>query len=159
MTDTYLSFTICNDFYAVEIKKVIEVLEKTELTKVPNAPQVIQGIINFRGYIVPIYESRIKFNLPPREPDEPYYIVVVELFIDEVTYYVGAIVDKVYDVLDLDDSQISPVPPMSKEFNPEFIKGVAKLENHFLMLLDVDKIYSSSEKEDIKLISHETSHE
>lgn len=153
MTNNYLSFSIYNDLYAIDIKKVLEVLEKQDLTRIPNAPEVIQGLLNFRGNIVPVYESRIKFNLPPRDDEEGYVIIIIELALEDRTCYVGAIVDRVHDVIELSNEEIKPVPPMSKEFNPEFIKGVAKVDDRFLMLFDVDKIYSSSEIEDIKQIT------
>jgi len=153
MTNNYLSFSIYNDLYAIDINKVLEVLEKQELTRIPNAPAVIQGLLNFRGNIVPVYESRLKFNLPLRVDEEGYVIVIIELALEDRTCFVGAIVDKVHDVITLSDEEIKPVPPMSKEFNPEFIKGVAKLEDQFLMIFEVDKIYSSSEIENIKQIT------
>ena len=153
MTSTYLSFTIYGELYAVQVEKVLEVLEKQEFTKVPNAPPVIMGILNFRGSAVPLYETRIKFNLPERTPDTGFVIVVIDLAVGNDTYHVGAIVDKVQDVIALNDDEIKPVPPMSKEFNAEFLRGIVKRDNHFIMLIDVDKIFSSSEIKEIKHVS------
>jgi len=153
MTSTYLSFTIYGELYAVEVEKVLEVLEKQEFTKVPNAPPVIQGILNFRGNAVPLYETRTKFNLPARAVDENFVIVVINLVVNNDSYHVGAIVDKVQDVLALNDNEIKPVPPMSKEFNAEFLKGISKRNNQFILLIDVDKIFSSSEIKEIRKIS------
>lgn len=153
MTSTYLSFTIHGELYAIQVEKVLEVLEKQEFTKIPNAPPVIQGILNFRGNAVPLYETRIKFNLPARPADENFVIVVIDLLVGNDSYHVGAIVDKVQDVITLEENEIKPVPPMSKEFNAEFLKGIAKRDNHFIMLIDVDKIFSSSEIKEIKHVS------
>lgn len=155
MLNTYLSFTIYNELYAIEIEKVLEVLEKQELTRVPNAPPVIMGVLNFRGHIVPVYESRTKFNLPPRQADSGYVIVIIQLRTETQLFYVGAIVDKVNEVITIDDEDIKPVPLMSKEFNPEFIKGIANVEDQFLMIFEVDKIFSSSEISNLKSIANE----
>jgi purine-binding chemotaxis protein CheW len=154
MANTYLTFSILNDLYAIDIIRVLEVLEKQELTRVPDAPPVIQGLINFRGHIVPVYESRLKFNLQQRLPTDNYVTIILELWVDDHRYYVGAMVDKVNNVLEIEDVEIKQVPPMSKEFNPEFIKGIVKLEHQFLMIFDIDKIYSSSEIEKIRDINN-----
>jgi purine-binding chemotaxis protein CheW len=154
MTSTYLSFTIYGDLYAIQVEKVLEVLEKQEFTKVPNSPPVIKGILNFRGNAVPLYETRIKFNLPERSADTNFVIVVIDLMVGKDSYHVGAIVDKVQDVITLDENEIKPVPPMSKEFNAEFLKGIAKRDDNFILLIDVDKIFSSSEIKEIKNVSN-----
>jgi purine-binding chemotaxis protein CheW len=153
MTSTFLSFTIHGDLYAIPVEKVLEVLEKQEYTKVPNAPPVIQGILNFRGNAVPLYDSRMKFNLPPREDEELFVIIVIDLKVENESYHVGAIVDKVQDVITIDNDDIKDVPPMSKEFNAEFLSGIASINNNFVLLMDVDKIFSSSEKKEIKKAS------
>jgi purine-binding chemotaxis protein CheW len=150
MTNTYLSFIVCGEFYAVDVVNVLEVLEKQEFTKVPNAPEVIKGIINFRGEVVPVYDSRIKFNLPRRDENASFVIVVIDLSKENEIYRVGAIVDKVKDVININDNEIKAVPPMSKEFKAEFLKGIYKLNNQFILLLDIDKVFSSSEFVEIK---------
>jgi purine-binding chemotaxis protein CheW len=153
MTSTYLSFTIFGDLYAVPVEKVLEVLEKQEFTIVPNAPPVIKGILNFRGNAIPLYDSRTKFNLPVLEADSNFVIVVIDLIVENDSYHVGAIVDKVQDVLQLNDDEIKPVPPMSKEYNAEYLKGIANIGGKFILLIDVDKIFNSSEKKEIKKVS------
>jgi purine-binding chemotaxis protein CheW len=144
MISTYLSFIICNEYYAVNVDKVLEVLEKQEITPVPNTPDVIDGIINFRGEIVPVFETRMKFNLPRREQDISYVIIVLDLSQNNEVYRVGAKVDKVKDVVEIDHEQIKPVPAMSSEFNAEFVNGVVRLDDKFIMLLDIEKVFSGS---------------
>jgi purine-binding chemotaxis protein CheW len=153
MTSTYLSFTIYGDLYAVPVEKVLEVLEKQEFTIVPNAPPVIKGILNFRGNAIPLYDSRTRFNLPEREADSNFVIVVIDLLVGNDSYHVGAIVDKVQDVLLLRENDIEPVPPMSKEFNAEYLKGIANIDDKYILLIDVDKIFSSSEKKEIRTVA------
>jgi purine-binding chemotaxis protein CheW len=145
MSTTYLSFIVCDELYAVNVIKVLEVLQKQHLTHVPNAPPQIKGIINFRGDIVPVFESRIKFDLPERSDENPYVIIVLELSKGSDIFRIGAIVDKVKDVITIEDQEIKPVPVMSKEFNSDFLQGIFKLQNDFIMLLDVDKVFSGDE--------------
>jgi purine-binding chemotaxis protein CheW len=144
MSNTYLSFTINQELYAVNVEKVLEVLEKQEITLVPNVPEVIKGIINFRGEVVPVFETRVKFNLPARDEKANFVIAVLDLSNENETFRIGAIVDKVKDVIVLSNSDIKQVPAMSKEFNADFLTGIVKRENEFILLLDVNKVFTSS---------------
>jgi purine-binding chemotaxis protein CheW len=153
MDNTYLSFTICNDYFAVNVLKVLEVLQQQSVTKVPNAPSYIKGIINFRGEVVPVFESRSKFNLAERETDESFVIIILDLSTEIELFRIGAIVDKVQDVITVLDEEIMPVPVMSKDFNTEFLHGIFKIDEKFIMLLNVEKVFT-----DIEIYSiHESS--
>jgi purine-binding chemotaxis protein CheW len=145
MKNTYLSFIIGDELYAVNVFKVLEVLEKQSISRVPNAPHYIKGIVNFRGDIVPVFESRDKFNLSARPDSASYVIIVLDLSKDSEQFRIGAIVDKVKDVLEIDDKDIKAVPTMSKEFNTKFLHGIYKLENKFILLLDVEKVFTDEE--------------
>jgi len=150
MINTFLSFTVCDELYAVNVTKVLEVLEKQNITRVPNAPDYIKGIINFRGEVVPVFESRRKFNLPGRDDDASFVIIVLDLSHETEVFRIGAIVDRVKDVISIDEHEIKPVPPMSKEFNTEFLDGIVKLGENFIMLLDVEKVFTGDELSAIK---------
>jgi purine-binding chemotaxis protein CheW len=145
MSNTYLSFTICNELFAVNVSKVLEVLQQQNVTKVPNAPAFIKGIINFRGEVVPVFESRSKFNLTERTSDETFVIIVLDLSTNTEVFRIGAIVDKVQDVITISDEEIKPVPSMSKDFNTSFLQGIFKLQERFIMLLDIEKVFTGSE--------------
>ncbi|HEY9124593.1 MAG TPA: chemotaxis protein CheW [Bacteroidales bacterium] len=146
MSNTFLSFVVHEELFAVNVQKVLEVLQQQHITRVPNAPDYIKGIINFRGEVVPVFETRTKFNLPRREADKEHVIIVLDLSDNTELFRVGAIVDKVKDVINIEDSEIKPVPAMSKDFDSSFLKGIFKLQDNFIMLLDIDKIFSSDEK-------------
>ncbi|MDP4207303.1 MAG: chemotaxis protein CheW [Bacteroidota bacterium] len=150
MTRTYLSFVICGDLYAVNVTKVLEVLQKEHITKVPNAPAYIRGIINFRGDVVPVFETRTRFNLPQRLADDSYNIIVIDVSEGSDMFRLGAVVDKVKDVISIDDTDIKPVPPMSHEFNTDFLQGIYKLDDDFIMLLNVEKVFSGQELNEMK---------
>jgi chemotaxis signal transduction protein len=150
MTRTYLSFTICGDHYAVNVAKVLEVLQEEHITPVPNAPSYIRGIINFRGDVVPVFETRVRFNLPPREKNESFNIIVLDVSEGADMFRIGAVVDKVKDVIAIEDDEIKPVPTMSREFNTDFLQGIFKLNTEFIMLLNVEKVFSGTELQTIK---------
>ncbi|MBN2484368.1 MAG: purine-binding chemotaxis protein CheW [Bacteroidales bacterium] len=145
MKNTYLSFVIGDEQYAVNVFKVLEVLEKQVISRVPNAPHFIKGIVNFRGDIVPVFESRDKFNLPPRPEGSSYVIIVLDLSKENEIFRIGAVVDRVKDVLEIDDAEIKAVPAMSKDFNTKFLNGIYKLDNKFILLLDVEKVFTDEE--------------
>ena len=145
MTNTYLSFIVCDELFAVNVTKVLEVLQKEHITPVPNTPQYIKGIINFRGEVVPVFESRIKFNLPERSENEPFVIIVLDLSSGNEEFRIGAIVDKVKDVISIDDEEVKPVPAISKDFNSDFLHGIYKMKDQFILMLDVEKVFTNSE--------------
>ena len=145
MASTYLSFMVCDELFAVNVIKVLEVLQKQHITHVPNAPDYIKGIINFRGDVVPVFESRIKFTLPDREADNPFVIIVLDLSKGSEIFRIGAIVDRVKDVITIDEKEIKPVPAMSKDFKSNFLQGIFKQQESFIMLLDVEKVFTGDE--------------
>lgn len=155
MIRTYLSFTICGDHYAVNVAKVLEVLQEEDITPVPNAPANIKGIINFRGDVVPVFETRVRFNLPARSNEEAYNIIVLDVSEGTDMFRLGALVDKVKDVIAIEDTDIKPVPTMSKEFNTDFLQGIYKLGNEFIMMLNVEKVFTSLEVVAIKEVNIE----
>jgi purine-binding chemotaxis protein CheW len=150
MKNTYLSFIVGDELYAVNVSQVLEVLEKQSITRVPNAPKYIKGIINFRGEIVPTFESRNKFNLPERNENDSYVIIVIDLSKNNEVFRIGAIVDRVQDVIEIDNADIKTVPAMSKEFNTEFLQGIFKLKERFILLLDVEKVFTGEELNALK---------
>ena len=145
MTNTYLSFIVCEELFAVNVTKVLEVLQKQHITKVPNAPDYIKGIINFRGEVVPVFESRAKFSLPDRDYEESHVVIVFDMSNSTDEFRIGAIVDKVKDVINIDSIEIKPVPHMSKDFNSNFLEGIYKTNDDFIMLLDVEKVFTGDE--------------
>jgi purine-binding chemotaxis protein CheW len=153
MTNTYLSFIICDELFAVNVSKVLEVLQNQHITRVPNAPNYIRGIINFRGEVVPVFESRIKFSLPSRNDEATFAIIVLDLSKEGEIFRIGAIVDRVKDVISIDDAEIKPVPEMSREFHTDFLNGIFKLHNDFIMLLDVEKVFTGNEIQGFKEIN------
>lgn len=138
-----VGFQLGNEEYGIDILKVQEINRVTDITKIPQSPDFVEGVINLRGNIIPIIDLRKRFRMPEREHDRQTRIVVGE--IDDRT--VGFIVDAVSEVIRLPLNTVEPPPPIVSGGKAEYIKGVGKLEDRLLMLLDIDKILTGSEKE------------
>jgi len=136
-----VSFRLGIEEYGVSIMKVQEIIRMQEITKVPQMPNFIEGIINLRGNVIPIIDLRKRFGLMHVERTGESRIVVVSVR-DRV---MGIIVDGVSEVLRLSDEQVEPPPPAVSHIGRDYIKGVGKLDKRLLILLDIDKILSSEE--------------
>jgi len=141
----YLTFTLDDEVFAVNIAKVHEVLDFTKITKVPKTPDYLRGVINLRGSVVPVADMRLKFGLPKTEKTVNTCIVIMELSLDGDNTVLGALVDSVQEVLDLEPGQIEPAPRIGTRLKTEFIKGMGKREDQFIIILDIDKVFSAEE--------------
>ena len=142
---TYLSFKINNEMFAIPIIKVLEILQEQKITRVPNTPKDVKGVINFRGDIIPVFETRTKFGLPERKEGKKSIMIVIEMKTENNKLVVGAIVDTAKDVITIPQKDIKPVPKMSSNFNADFLDGIAKIKEKFIMLLNTDKVFSEDE--------------
>jgi len=138
-----VGFQLGNEEYGIDILKVKEINRVTEITKIPQSPEFVDGVINLRGNVIPIIDLRKRFHMPEREHDKQTRIVVGE--IEGRT--VGLVVDAVSEVLRLPASTIEPAPKLVSKGQADYITGVGKLEDRLLMLLDIDKILTGSDKE------------
>ncbi len=136
-----VSFNIGNEEFGVDILKVQEINRMVEITKVPQAPTYVEGVINLRGKVIPIVDLRKRFNLEIKEYDKNTRIVVVDI----VGNIIGMVVDSVSEVLRLQANTIEPPPEIVTGINSEYIKGVAKLEDRLLIFLDLSKAIDVSE--------------
>ena len=141
-----VSFKIGNEEFGVDILKVQEINRMMQITKVPNAPDFVDGVINLRGRIIPIIDLRVRLGMAKREHDKSTRIVVVEL--DGKT--VGFIVDEVSEVLRIPTSITEPPPPMVAGINADYITAVGKLEDRLLILLDMERILTDKEKQELE---------
>ena len=144
-TTQYLTFKLEDEVFALDIAKVREVLEYTTVTKVPRTPDFMCGVINLRGGVVPVVNMRLKFGMPDAEKTVNTCIIIVEVTIDGETTVLGALADSVQEVMDLEPDQIEPAPKIGTRLNTDFIKGMGKHDNKFIMILDIDKVFSADE--------------
>lgn len=140
-----VTFLIGNEEYAVDIKMVQEINRMSQITKVPNAPSFVDGVINLRGRIIPVINLRSKIGLEKIESDKHTRIIVVEV-LDKT---VGFIVDSVREVLRIPESITEAPPELVTNINSDFIKAVGKLDDRLLILIDLEKVLSSEEKKQL----------
>jgi purine-binding chemotaxis protein CheW len=141
----YLTFTLDDEDFALDIGKVREVLDYTTITKVPRMPEFLRGVINLRGNVVPVIDLRYKLGMGSIKQSVDTCIVIVEIMIDDEMTHMGALADSVKEVIDLDPSQISPPPKLGIKIHNEFIKGMGKQGEKFLIILDIDKVLTADE--------------
>ncbi len=151
--NTCLSFLIGKEYFSINVEKVLEVLQAQRITRVPNVSEDIRGVINFRGEIIPVFEMRTRFGLPERENQQKYVIIVLEISNENSSTIIGAIADKVKDVIVIDNKEIMPVPKISSKVKAEFITGIVKWNEEFILMLDVDKIFTHKELEVVTTVS------
>lgn len=137
----YLTFSLGDEHYAVDILKVQEIRGYGAVTKIANAPSFIKGVINLRGVIVPIIDLRIKFNLGKAHYDEFTIVIVLNL----ANRVVGMVVDGVSDVVSLAGDEIKNPPDFSANFDSEYILGLATVDEQMLIIADIEKLMSSEE--------------
>lgn len=141
----YLTFKLDQELYAVDIAKVREVLEFTAVTKVPRTPDFMRGVINLRGNVVPVVDMRLKLGLTQTERTVNTCVVITEVDVDGEKTVLGALADSVQEVIELDAAQIVPPPRMGTRIDTEVIRGMGKRDDHFLIILDIDRVFTADE--------------
>lgn len=154
-TTQYLTFKLEDEVFALDISKVREVLDFTTVTKVPRTPDFMRGVINLRGSVVPVVDMRLKFGMTVTEKTVNTCIIIVEVTLDGDSTLLGALADSVQEVMDLEPDQIEPAPKIGTRFRTDFIKGMGKHDSKFIMLLDIDKVFSADELAQVQSISND----
>lgn len=139
----YLTFRLDNDEYAVNVENVREILDVCPITKVPQTPEFMLGVINLRGGVVPVVDLRVKFGFSAAEQTELTCIIVVEVMVDDDLTVLGVLVDSVQEVLEIEEME--PPPRIGNRLRTEFIHGMGKRGDAFVIVLDIDSIFSTSE--------------
>lgn len=141
----FLTFTLGNEAYGIEIQFVTEIIGIQSITEVPELPQYIKGIINLRGKIIPVMDVRLRFGKAPKDYNDRTCIIVVDI----MEMSIGLIVDSVSEVISIPDTEIVPPPELNKAGN-RYIKGIGKVGNEVKLLLECEKLLN---EEDTDLIS------
>lgn len=141
----YLTFMLDSEVFGLAIGKVREVLDFTTVTRVPQTPEYMRGVINLRGSVVPVIDLNAKFAMAQTEKTVNTCIIIVEIEMEGETTVLGALADSVQEVLDLEPEQIEPAPRIGTKLDTAFIKGMGKHDDQFVILLDIDKVFSADE--------------
>lgn len=145
----YLSFALGNGTYGIHIGKVDEIIGIMDITRVPNVPSFVSGVINLRGRVVPVIDLRAKFKMANIEKTDRNCIILVQIKGAETSVSMGLVVDIVSEVIDLEHKNIEPPPTFGSDISTDFILGVGKINDHVLLLLDVDRILAPSETSEV----------
>lgn len=138
----YVSFVLDGEEYGVPILSVQEIIRYESLTRLPQSPEFIEGVLNLRGQVIPVVNLRVKFDLSAKEMDRSTRIIVVEV----KQRVVGMVVDQVSEVLLINEDEIAPAPPMGARLRTDFISGMGKIRDKLIILLHIEKILTTDEK-------------
>jgi purine-binding chemotaxis protein CheW len=149
VTNQYLTFRLASEQYALEVSQVQEVLEMQEITHIPGMPKYMNGVINIRGRVVPVVDLRIKLGLPQNDHTEESAIIVAEIRDNnsdtDETVTIGCLADSVEEVTTLDQSSLEAPPKMGTTIQSAWIQAIGKREDGFVILLDIERIFSFQE--------------
>jgi purine-binding chemotaxis protein CheW len=147
LTDSaqYITFKLGDELFAINVSRVREVLDLSLITKVPTAPGYMRGVVNVRGRAIPVVDLRLKFGLPPTTDTVNTRIVVLELELDGKATVLGGLADSVHEVIELEPGQINPPPTIAMRWRSEFIQGMGRRGDQFIIVLDINAVFSREE--------------
>ena len=144
-TSQYMTFKLGDELFAINVSQVREVLEVLQITKVPTAPAYMRGVVNVRGQAIPVVDLRLRFGLPSTVDTLNTRVIVMELNIDGETAVIGGLADSVHEVIELEPGNINPPPRIAMRWRTDFILGMGKRGEEFIIILDVNAVFSSEE--------------
>jgi len=144
-TNQYLTFGLDKEIFALDITQVREVLELATVTRIPRTPPFMRGVINLRGHAVPVVDMRLKFGMPVVNDTVDTCIVITEVSLEGETAVLGALVDSVREVFEMMPESIEPAPRMGTTIRTDFIRGMGKQDDEFVIILDINRIFSTEE--------------
>ncbi len=153
LTESYLLFRLQEELFAVSVHKVLEIIEtgdEHKITHLPKAPTSVAGVVNFRGNVIPVVNTRLKFDLDNYCKDDKYVVIVLKLQFNNAENVIGAMSDKVVDVIEISEEEIKPVPEVGKGYNADYIKGVIHRNNNFIMLINLEAAIANEEVVNLK---------
>lgn len=155
-TVNVFTFKLDDGIYGIDILLVREILDYKKITKVPRSLDFMLGVINLRGNVVPVIDLKLKLNIGKTDTTVDTCIIITEVAVEEEMTVIGALADSVYEVMDIKSSNIEEAPKIGLNINNKFIKGMAKKDNDFVIILDVEKVFSD---EELKIITDNNSQE
>ena len=140
-----MTFKLGNELFAIGVAQVREVLEVSQVTKVPTAPAYMRGVVNVRGQATPVVDLRLKFGLPAAPDTVHTRIIVMELDLDGEATVLGGVADSVHEVIELEPGNIDPPPRIAMRWRTDFIEGMGKRGDDFIIILDINAVFSTEE--------------
>ena len=149
----YVTFMLNHDPYGIAVTQIREILDSAVITKVPQTSAEMLGVINLRGQVVPVVDMHRKLGLPTFDESGKSCIIIAEVNIAEEVLVVGLQVDEVREVLELTSDAIEPPPRLGTKLNTRFIRGMGKIDDKFIVLLDIDHVFGETELEEFQVLS------
>lgn len=144
-SDQYLTFKLKEETYGVNIVQILEILEYKIFTKIPQTPEYLGGVTNLRGKAIPVIDMRIKLGMEKGEISVNSSIIVMDIKINEENITLGILADSVCEVIEIAGENIESVPKIGKKLNTDFIRGIGKKDNKFIIILNIERIFSYDE--------------
>jgi purine-binding chemotaxis protein CheW len=144
-TRQYMTFKLGDELFAINVAQVREILEVSQITKVPTAPPYMRGVVNVRGQATPVVDLRLKFGLSENPDTVHTRIIAMELELDGEATVLGGIADSVHEVIELEPASINPPPRIAMRWRTNFIQGMGKRGDEFIIILDFNAVFSSEE--------------
>jgi len=141
----FLTFSLGNEIFALDIGKVREVLEIKTVSEIPRTPDFMRGVINLRSHAVPVVDMRLKLGMSKIDDTVDTCIIIIEVNCGQEVIELGALVDSVREVFEMEEGDIEPAPKMGSAINSEFIKGMGRQGDQFIIIVDLDAIFSDEE--------------
>jgi len=145
-----LTFTLAGELFALDIGSVREILDYTEITKIPQTPEFMRGVVNLRGNAIPVVDLRLKFGLGETERTLNTRIIIIEVVTDGEMTVLGSMADSVKEVYEIESAKIDPPPRMGAKINTAFIRGIGKKDDKFIIVLDIGKVFSDEELSSVR---------
>lgn len=150
-----LTVGLHDEIFALQAETVREILDMVPVTAVPNSRAFVSGVINVRGRVVPLADLRVMFGMPCRPPDADTRIVVAEIELEGEPTLVGLIADKVHDVTEIDSASVEGTPRVGMRWPAEFIRGIGRLNDDFIIIPDMGRIFGAKGDHDRSFLSDE----
>jgi len=144
-SDQHLTFVLSDEEFAIPVITIREIIEYGHLTNVPMVPEFIQGVVNLRGNVVPVLSLAKKFGLEVRDVDKRTCIIILDAQIEGSTVVMGVVVDKVLQVIEIPEDNIEPSPTLGASIRTDFIKGMGRIDDNFIIILDIVQVLSAEE--------------
>jgi len=144
-TGQFMTFKLGDELFAISVGRVREVLEMAKIARVPSAPAYMRGVVNVRGQSTPVVDLRMKFGLPTTADTVHTRIIVMELNLDGEPTVLGGVADSVHEVIELEPANVSPPPRIAMRWRSEFIQGMGRRGDDFIIVLDVNAVFASDD--------------
>ena len=142
---SYITFKLGDELFAIDVFQVREVIDLSPIARVPTAPEYLRGVVNVRGKAIPVVDLRRKFGLPDVRPTVNTRILILEIDWDGEQCVVGGLADSVHDVIEIGPNEIEPTPKLAARWRNQIIRGLARREAEFVMVLEVDRVFALEE--------------